>query len=97
MANHINRHDELRALLERLNLGGMAAVFADLALKAAKENLSHEAYLLELGKHEEELRTQRRTARLLAERAARRGRCPQTQRRASPTPCSSLSSPWRTW
>ena len=65
MANQTNRHDELRALLERLNLGGMAAVFADLALKAAKENLSHEAYLWELGKHEEELRTQRRTARLL--------------------------------
>jgi len=43
----------------------MAAVFADLALKVAKEGLSHEAYLLELGKHEEELRTQRRTARLL--------------------------------
>src|SRR5256714_14328392 len=32
---------------------------------AAKESLSHEAYLLELGKHEEELRMQRRTARLL--------------------------------
>ena len=56
----VNRHDELRALLERLNLGGMATVFADLALKAAKENLSHEAYLLELGKHEEELRTEAR-------------------------------------
>ncbi len=60
----MNRHDELHALLERLNLGGMAAVFADLALKAAKENLTHEAYLFELCKHEEELRTQRRTARL---------------------------------
>lgn len=65
MSNQTNRHDELRALLERLNLGGMAAVFADLALKASKENLSHEAYLWELGRHEEELRTQRRTARLL--------------------------------
>src|SRR5258707_15672266 len=65
MANQVNRHDELRALLERLNLGAMAAVFADLALKAAKENGSHEAYLFELCKHEEELRTQRRTARLL--------------------------------
>ena len=65
MSNHVHRQDELRALLERLNLGGMAAVFADLALKAAKESLSHEAYLLELGKHEEELRMQRRTARLL--------------------------------
>jgi DNA replication protein DnaC len=65
LSHPVNRHDELHALLERLNLGGMAAVFADLALKAAKENLSHEAYLFELGKHEEELRTQRRTARLL--------------------------------
>jgi hypothetical protein len=60
MANQVNRHDELRALLERLNLGAMAAVFADLALKAAKENISHEAYLFELGKHEEELRTEAR-------------------------------------
>ena len=51
MAKQVNRHDELRALLERLNLGGMAAVFADLALKAAKENISHEAYLFELGEH----------------------------------------------
>ena len=41
MSNQTNRHDELRALLERLNLGGMAAVFADLALKATKENLSN--------------------------------------------------------
>jgi DNA replication protein DnaC len=60
-----SRHEEVQALLERLHLGGMAAVFADLALRAAKENLSHEAYLCELAKHEEELRTQRRTARLL--------------------------------
>ena len=65
MSNHSNRHHELRELLERLNLGGIAAIFADLALKAAKENLSHEAYLYELAKHEEELRTQRRTTRLL--------------------------------
>ena len=61
----INRQQELRALLGRLNLGGMAAQFAELALKAAKENLSHEAYLYELARHEEELRTQRRTERLL--------------------------------
>src|SRR5712691_8986204 len=65
MSNQVHRHDEFRALLQRLNLGGMAAVCADLALKAAKETLSHEAYLFALGKHEEELRTQRRTARLL--------------------------------
>src|SRR5260221_9090303 len=60
-----NRHDNLAALLGRLNLAGMAALFADLALKAAKEGLTHEAYLYELARHEEELRLQRRTERLL--------------------------------
>jgi hypothetical protein len=49
----------------RLNLGGMAAVFADLALKAAKEGLPHEAYLFKLAKQEEDQRSQRRTMRLL--------------------------------
>jgi DNA replication protein DnaC len=61
----MNRHSELRALLERLNLNGIADVFADLALKAAKESLTHEAYLFELAKHEEEQRAHRRTTRLL--------------------------------
>lgn len=65
MPNPLNRESELRSLLERLNLGGMAESFADLALKAAKEGLSHEAYLYELAKREEEQRTGRRTARLL--------------------------------
>jgi DNA replication protein DnaC len=65
MRNQVNRQTELRALLERLNLGAMAEVFADVALKAAKEGLSHEAYLLALASHEEEQRLQRRTARLL--------------------------------
>lgn len=60
-----NRQQDLRALLGRLNLSGMAAQFAELALKAAKEGLSHEAYLYELARHEEDLRTQRRTERLL--------------------------------
>jgi hypothetical protein len=44
MPKPINQQDQLRALLERLNLGAMAANFADLALRAAKEHLSHEAY-----------------------------------------------------
>ena len=60
-----NQQADLRSLLERLNLGAMAMTFADLALKAAKEHLSHEAYLYELAKQEEEERIQRRTARLL--------------------------------
>ena len=47
MSNAINRHSELQGLLERLKLAGMAQSFADLALKAAKEGLSHEVYLHE--------------------------------------------------
>jgi DNA replication protein DnaC len=65
MRNQVNRHTELCSLLERLNLGAMAQAFADVALKAAKEGLSHESYLFELATLEEEQRTQRRTARLL--------------------------------
>jgi DNA replication protein DnaC len=65
MRNQVNRHTELRSLLEHLNLGAMAQAFADVALKAAKEGLSHEAYLFELATLEEEQRTGRRTARLL--------------------------------
>ncbi len=65
MSNPINRHTELQGLLERLKLAGMAQSFADLALKAAKEGLSHEAYLHELARREEALRHERRTDRLL--------------------------------
>jgi DNA replication protein DnaC len=59
-----NRSIELQTLLTQLNLGAMADVFADVALRAAKEGLSHEAYLYELARLETEQRTQRRTARL---------------------------------
>src|ERR1700682_777514 len=64
MPNIHNRHTALRTLLTQLNLGTMADVFADVALRAAKEGLSHEAYLYELARLETEQRTQRRTARL---------------------------------
>src|SRR5690348_3244800 len=60
-----NRQQELRLLLERLGLSGMATIFADLALKASKESLSHESYLYELAQHEAEQRSRRRTERLL--------------------------------
>jgi DNA replication protein DnaC len=60
-----NRSGELHTLLTQLNLTRMAEVCADVALRAAKEGLSHEAYLYELARQEWELRTQRRTARLL--------------------------------
>src|SRR5215471_10932319 len=65
MPKTVNRQVDLRELLEQLNLGGMAAIFAEVALRAAKEHLTHEAYLWELAAHERDLRTQRRTARLL--------------------------------
>jgi DNA replication protein DnaC len=65
MPNTHNRHTELHTLLTQLNLAGMADGFSDLALRAAKEGLSHEAYLYELARIELEQRTQRRTARLV--------------------------------
>lgn len=65
MSKTINRQVELHELLEQLNLGGMAAIFAETALRAAKEHLTHEAYLWELATHERDVRTQRRTVRLL--------------------------------
>src|SRR2546430_8858470 len=65
VSNTTNRHQELKAILDRLKLAGMAKHFADLALRAAKEGLSHEAYLHELARQEEALRQERRTERLL--------------------------------
>ena len=58
MPNIPNRHTELHTLLTQLSLTGMADGFADLALRAAKEGLSHEAYLYELARLELEQRTE---------------------------------------
>ena len=65
MPNTTNRHSQLQTLLTQLNLTAMAEGSADVALRAAKEGLSHEAYLYELARLEVEQRTQRRTARLV--------------------------------
>ncbi len=65
MLKTTNRQTQLQTLLTQLNLGAMADGFADVALRAAKEGLSHEAYLYELARLEMEQRTQRRTARLV--------------------------------
>src|SRR5690348_6466128 len=62
-----NRHDDLRRQLEALHLDAFALNFADLAIRAAKEGLSHEAYLYELVKLQRERREQRRVQRLLRE------------------------------
>ena len=59
-----DRHPELRTMLRTLNLPAMAETFADLALKAAKANLSHEAFLYEVVQAECTQRDERRTARL---------------------------------
>jgi DNA replication protein DnaC len=60
-----DRHAELYAMLRTLKLPAMAASFADLALKAAKAGLTHEAFLYELAQAELAQREQRRVARLL--------------------------------
>jgi DNA replication protein DnaC len=60
-----NRHEELQEILRTLHLSGMADTFADLALKAAKAHLSHEAFLYELAALETEQRAQRRIERHL--------------------------------
>ena len=60
-----NRHDDLRRQLEALHLDAIAQSFAELALRAAKEGLSHEAYLYELVQQQRERREQRRVQRLL--------------------------------
>lgn len=60
-----DRHASLHTVLRELHLTTMAEVCSDLALKAAREGVSHEAYLLELARLEAEARTQRRQERRL--------------------------------
>jgi DNA replication protein DnaC len=59
-----DRQTELRAMLRLLKLPAIAASFEDLALKAAKANLTHEAFLYELVQAECVQREQHRIARL---------------------------------
>jgi DNA replication protein DnaC len=60
-----DKHAELTTMLRTLKLPAMAAAFPDLALKAAKANLTHEAFLYELVQAECVQRDERRIARLL--------------------------------
>jgi DNA replication protein DnaC len=62
-----SRHTELTQQLRALKLSTMAECFSDIALKAVRNHLSHEAYLHELVRLECEAREQRRRARLLHE------------------------------
>jgi DNA replication protein DnaC len=62
-----NRQVELQTMLHSLRLPTMAEMCADLALKSAKEGLSHEAFLYELARLECERRNQQRIEGLLAQ------------------------------
>src|ERR671935_241997 len=60
-----DRQTELRIMLRTLRLPAIAALFEDLALKAAKASLTHEAFLYELVRAECIQREEHRIARLL--------------------------------
>ena len=60
-----DRQTELHIMLRTLRLPAIAALFEDLALKAAKGNLTHEAFLYELVRAECTQREEHRIARLL--------------------------------
>src|SRR5712692_6136359 len=59
-----DRQAEMRQMLRALRLLAIAALYADLALKAAKANLTHEAFLYELVRAECTQRDEHRVARL---------------------------------
>lgn len=59
-----DRHSELTTMLHSLKLPAMAAVFPDLALKAGKAKLTHEAFLYEVVSAECTQRDENRIARL---------------------------------
>jgi DNA replication protein DnaC len=60
-----NRQEQLQRMLRRLNLTRTATTFAEEALRAAKEHLTHEAFLYELASQECAHRAQHRAARRL--------------------------------
>jgi DNA replication protein DnaC len=62
-----SRHDDLSAMLRRLNLSHIADTFTETALNATKAHLSHEAFLYELAAQECAARAQRRIDRHLRE------------------------------
>jgi DNA replication protein DnaC len=60
-----DRQAEMRLMLRALRLPAIASVYEDLSLKAAKANLTHEAFLYELLQAECLQREEHRVARLL--------------------------------
>jgi len=59
-----DRQAEMRLMLRNLRMPAIAALYEDLALKAAKANLTHEAFLYELVRAECLQREEHRVARL---------------------------------
>src|SRR5438128_8119926 len=59
-----DRQAEMRLMLRALRLPAIAALYQDLALKAAKANLTHEAFLYELVRAECLQRDEHRVTRL---------------------------------
>ena len=93
-----DRQADLYSLLRSLDLTYTATSFGDLALKAAKAGLTHEAFLYELVRGECEYRAQRRI-----ERDLRRSKLPREKtfatvpsKRAAPTAGSCWSPAART-
>ena len=70
--------EELIQLLSSLNLTAMVDAAEGMALRAAKEGLSHENYLLELARIEHGARTQRRIERLRKQADLQAGKTFQT-------------------
>jgi DNA replication protein DnaC len=64
-----DRHAQLHTMLRALKLPAMADHFPELALKAAKAGLTHEAFLYEVVQCEVTQRDERRIARLLHQSA----------------------------
>ena len=60
-----DRQAEMRLMLRNLRMPAIAALYEDLALKAANAHLTYETYLAEVVQCECVLREQRRIARLL--------------------------------
>ncbi len=69
-----NPREELIQLLRSLNLSATAATLQDLALRATKEGLTHEAFLLEVVRAEDAAKTERRVTRLIKQSELPRGK-----------------------
>lgn len=70
--------EELKQLLNALNLSAMADSAEGMALRAAKEGLSHETYLLEMARIEHGARINRRIERLRKQSELQPGKTFQT-------------------